>query len=104
MRALDSQTFMRVGGTHQVVTDFRLIASTRKSPRAAVADGSLHEDLALRLDAAAVALPPLRERGDDAALFAQALVDELNREASARGIDRCDQAGRAEFPARVSLV
>ena len=94
LRALDSQTFMRVGGTHQVVTDFRLIASTRKSPRAAVADGSLHEDLALRLDAAAVALPPLRERGDDAALFAQALVDELNREASARGItDATKQVG-----------
>ena len=53
LRALDSQTFMRVGGTNQVVTDFRLIASTRKMPRAAVADGSLHEDLALRLEAAA---------------------------------------------------
>jgi two-component system response regulator HydG len=94
LRALDSQTFMRVGGTHQVVTDFRLIASTRKSPRAAVADGSLHEDLALRLDAAALSLPPLRERGDDAALFAQSLVDELNREASARGVtDATKQIG-----------
>jgi two-component system, NtrC family, response regulator HydG len=85
LRALDSQTFMRVGGTHQVVTDFRLVASTRKAPRAAVADGSLHGDLALRLDAAAVTLPPLRERGDDAALIAQSLVDELNREASSHG-------------------
>jgi DNA-binding NtrC family response regulator len=85
LRALDSQTFMRVGGTHQVVTDFRLVASTRKSPRAAVADGSLHSDLALRLDAAAVTLPPLRERGDDAALIAQSLVDELNREAASHG-------------------
>ena len=86
LRALDSQTFMRVGGTNQVVTDFRLIASTRKTPRAAVADGSLHEDLALRLEAAAVTLPPLRERGDDPALIAQAVVDELNREATARGV------------------
>ncbi|WP_341314741.1 sigma-54 dependent transcriptional regulator [Paraburkholderia sp. IMGN_8] len=85
LRALDSQTFMRVGGTHQVVTDFRLIASTRKMPRAAVADGSLHADLALRLEAAAVTLPPLRERADDAALIAQAVVDELNQEATARG-------------------
>lgn len=80
LRALDSQTFMRVGGTNQVATDFRLIVSMRKSPRAAVADGSLHQDLALRLEAAAIALPPLRERGDDPALIAQAMVDELNQE------------------------
>ncbi|WP_133648020.1 sigma-54-dependent transcriptional regulator [Paraburkholderia flava] len=86
LRALDSQTFMRVGGTNQVVTDFRLIASTRKVPRNAIADGSLHEDLGLRLEAAALTLPPLRERGDDPALFAQALVDELNREANAHGV------------------
>jgi DNA-binding NtrC family response regulator len=89
LRALDSQTFMRVGGTNQVATDFRLIASSRKSARAAVADGSLNQDLALRLEAAAVTLPPLRERGDDPALIAQAVVDELNhdvtREAAARG-------------------
>ncbi|MFL9960426.1 sigma-54 dependent transcriptional regulator [Paraburkholderia sediminicola] len=89
LRALDSQTFMRVGGTNQVATDFRLVASTRKSARAAVADGSLNQDLSLRLEAAAVTLPPLRERGDDPALIAQAVVDELNhdvtREAAARG-------------------
>jgi two-component system response regulator HydG len=86
LRALDSQTFMRVGGTSQLMTDFRLIASTRKVPRSAVADGSLNEDLWLRLDAAALTLPPLRERGDDAALFAEAMVDDLNHEAHARGL------------------
>jgi two-component system, NtrC family, response regulator HydG len=85
LRALDSQTFMRVGGTNQVATDFRLIASSRKTPRAAVADGSLIEDLALRLEAASVALPPLRERGEDPALIAQAVIDELNRDAVAHG-------------------
>jgi DNA-binding NtrC family response regulator len=85
LRALDSQTFMRVGGTNQVVTDFRLIASTRKVPREAVADGSLHADLALRLEAAAVTLPPLRERGEDPALIAQAVVDEQNHEGATRG-------------------
>ncbi|CAB3797225.1 sigma-54-dependent transcriptional regulator [Paraburkholderia fynbosensis] len=85
LRALDSQTFMRVGGTNQVATDFRLIASTRKPPRAAVADGTLLQDLALRLEAAAVILPPLRERGADPSLIAQAVVDELNLEAAARG-------------------
>ncbi|SDD55492.1 sigma-54-dependent transcriptional regulator [Paraburkholderia lycopersici] len=86
LRALDSQTFMRVGGNSEVGTDFRLIAATRAIPREAVQQGTLHDDLWRRLDAAAVQLPPLRERDDDAALLACACVDELNQEAQAHGL------------------
>jgi DNA-binding NtrC family response regulator len=86
LRALDSQTFMRVGGSNEVGTDFRLIAATRAVPREAVNQGLLHQDLWLRLDAAALPLPPLRERDDDAALLACACVDELNLDAQARGL------------------
>jgi DNA-binding NtrC family response regulator len=83
--ALDSQTFMRVGGTHQLVTDFRLVTATRKPAREAVSDGTLLEELWLRLDSASITLPPLRERGEDVVLFAHALVDELNRGVNASG-------------------
>ncbi|WP_027817292.1 sigma-54-dependent transcriptional regulator [Paraburkholderia bannensis] len=86
LRALDSQTFMRVGGSSEVGTDFRLIAATRAVPRDAVQQGMLHEDLWLRLDAAALQLPPLREREEDAALLAAACVDELNIDAHSRGM------------------
>ncbi|MBN3809017.1 sigma-54 dependent transcriptional regulator [Paraburkholderia tropica] len=86
LRALDSQTFMRVGGSSEVGTDFRLIAATRTVPRDAVQQGMLHEDLWLRLDAAALQLPPLRERDEDAALLALACVDALNIEAHSRGL------------------
>ncbi|MGG1944268.1 sigma-54 dependent transcriptional regulator [Trinickia sp. NRRL B-1857] len=86
LRALDSQTYMRVGGSNQVSVDCRIVAATRKPARDAVAQGVLREDLWLRLDAASIALPPLRERGDDAVLLAEALVDELNREINASGL------------------
>lgn len=85
LRALDSQTFIRVGGSSEVGTDFRLIAATRAVPREAVARGVLDEELWLRLDSAALTLPPLRERGDDAALLAAAWIDELNQEAHVHG-------------------
>ena len=85
LRALDSQTFMRVGSNDAATTDFRLVAATRAVPREAVARGQLEEGLWLRLDAAALALPPLRERDEDAALLASAWVDELNRQAYASG-------------------
>ncbi|CAN7436901.1 sigma-54 dependent transcriptional regulator [Trinickia sp. LjRoot230] len=86
VRALDSQTYMRVGGTSLVSLDCRIVATMRKPPRDAVNEGALREDLWLRLDAASIALPPLRERGDDAVLLAEALVDDLNREVNASGL------------------
>lgn len=86
LRALDSQTYMRVGGTNPLGLDCRVIAATRKPARDAVAEGMLREDLWLRLDAASLVLPPLRERDDDAVLLAEALVDDLNREINASGL------------------
>ncbi|PPK47699.1 two component Fis family sigma54 specific transcriptional regulator (NtrC subfamily) [Trinickia symbiotica] len=85
-KALDSQTYMRVGGTSQVSVDCRIVTTMRKSPREAVTDGALREDLWLRLDAASIVLPPLRERDDDAVLLAEALVDDLNRDVNASGL------------------
>ena len=86
LRALDSQTFMRVGGSNRIMTDFRLIAATRTPVREAVTDGALREDLYLRLNASSIALPPLRDRDDDIALFAEHFVDELNRENHVAGL------------------
>jgi DNA-binding NtrC family response regulator len=86
LRALDSQTFMRVGGSNKIVTDFRLLAATRTPVKDAVADGKLREDLFLRLNASSIALPPLRDRGDDIALLAEHFVYELNRENHVSGI------------------
>ncbi|NRO97364.1 response regulator [Paraburkholderia sp. NMBU_R16] len=86
VRALDSQTYTRAGGANPISLDCRIVATMRKPPREAVNAGVLREDLWLRLDAASVALPPLRERDDDAVLLAEALVDDLNREINASGL------------------
>jgi DNA-binding NtrC family response regulator len=86
VRALDSQTYTRVGGTSPISLDCRILATMRRPPREAVNAGALREDLWLRLDAASIAMPPLRERDDDAVLLAEALVDDLNREINASGL------------------
>lgn len=91
LRTLDSQNFMRIGGSNEISSDFRLIATTRRPAREAVANGTLREDLWLRLDAASVGLPPLRERDDDVIQIAEALVDDLNREARAAGLGATDK-------------
>ncbi|MDS0862398.1 sigma 54-interacting transcriptional regulator, partial [Burkholderia pseudomultivorans] len=97
LHALDSQNFMRIGGTSAIASDFRLIASTRRPAREAVANGTLREDLWLRLDAASITMPPLRERDGDALAIADALIDDLNRDARATGRSTTDKRAAPGF-------
>ncbi|HXJ36571.1 MAG TPA: sigma-54 dependent transcriptional regulator [Candidatus Eisenbacteria bacterium] len=78
LRVLEASTLVRVGGEEDVTVDLRVIAATNRAPEAAVAEGKLREDLLYRLGVFPIAMPPLRERGDDVVLLAEAFLDELN--------------------------
>ncbi|MEM5328262.1 sigma-54 dependent transcriptional regulator [Paraburkholderia sp. JHI2823] len=78
LRVLETGMFMRVGTTKEIETDVRLIAATNRDPEDAVAEGKLRLDLYHRLNVFPISLPPLRERGKDVELLAQAFLDELN--------------------------
>jgi two-component system response regulator AtoC len=77
LRVLETGTFMRVGSTQLQQTDVRIIAATNRDADQAVAQGRLREDLLYRLNVFPIALPPLRERDDDAILIARAFLEEL---------------------------
>jgi two-component system response regulator AtoC len=79
LRVLETGTFMRVGSTQVQQTDVRVIAATNRDAAAAVASGRMREDLLYRLNVFPIALPPLRERGDDMALIATQFLQELGR-------------------------
>jgi DNA-binding NtrC family response regulator len=83
LRVLETGTFTRVGTTQPISADVRLIAATNRNPEAAVADGKLREDLYHRLNVFPLAMPPLRERGQDIELLAQHFLEQLNRQESA---------------------
>ena len=78
LRVLESGSVRRVGGNAEIAVAARVIAATNRDPHAAIADGKLREDLYYRLAGYEIALPPLRERGDDIVLLAHAFLDELN--------------------------
>src|SRR6202789_3091232 len=81
LRVLETQKFYRVGATSSFTADVRLIASTNRCPLQAVQSGRLREDLLYRLAVFPIAMPPLRERGEDVELLAAHFLAELNAQA-----------------------
>ncbi|MFM0739464.1 sigma-54 dependent transcriptional regulator [Paraburkholderia xenovorans] len=84
LRVLETGMFMRVGTTKEIETDVRLIAATNRDPEQAVLEGKLRLDLYHRLNVFPISLPPLRDRGKDVELLAQAFLDDLNERHSTK--------------------
>ena len=78
LRALETSAITRVGGTEPIKVDVRIVAATSRRVEEAVAAGKLREDLYYRLNVFPIQLPPLRERGDDVELLAEAYLGQLN--------------------------
>lgn len=65
LRVLQEREFYRLGDSHPVKVDVRVIASTNRSLEGLVQQGCFRADLYYRLNVIPLALPPLRERGND---------------------------------------
>jgi len=78
LRALESREIRRVGGVTTRKVDIRLLAATHLDLPRAVAEHTFREDLYYRLNVVRLVLPPLRERGSDVELLADAFVAQLS--------------------------
>ncbi|GAB3247013.1 sigma-54 interaction domain-containing protein [Chitinimonas naiadis] len=80
LRVLETGTFTRVGGDHEISCNVRVVAATNREPMQAVQEGHLREDVLYRLAVFPIELPPLRERGGDVMLLARLFLDGLNQQ------------------------
>lgn len=76
LRAIETQTFRRVGGQKEVRVDVRFVAATHRNLETMVKEGGFREDLYYRLNVASIDVPPLRERRTDILPLAQHLLDQ----------------------------
>jgi DNA-binding NtrC family response regulator len=80
LRILESCRMTRVGGDHELAVRCRVIAATNRDPERAVAEGRLRPDLLYRIAVLPIAVPPLRDRDDDAEVLARYFLAALNAE------------------------
>jgi DNA-binding NtrC family response regulator len=70
LRALETGTYSRIGGTHKLDVDVRVVAATKRDLRNDVMDRAFRSDLFFRINTISVTLPPLRDRVVDIPLLA----------------------------------
>ncbi len=80
LKIIENRSFKRIGGTKDIDVDVRIIAATNRNIDEEVRKGNFREDLYYRLKVIPIALPPLRDRGDDVLIIARYFIDGFNRE------------------------
>jgi DNA-binding NtrC family response regulator len=77
LRALENRKIERLGGSHAIDVDVRVISATHRDLPADIAAGRFREDLYYRLRVVTLELPPLRAHKEDLAILVDAFLAQL---------------------------
>ncbi len=79
LRFLEERRFRRVGGTHDIAVDVRVVSATNRDLLELVKEGRFRKDLYYRLNLIYIKLPPLRERQEDIIPLTRYFLEHANR-------------------------
>lgn len=77
LRVTQEQEFERVGGSKAIKTDVRLVSTSNRDMKEAIANRVFREDLYYRLNVVPIQLPPLRDRKEDIVPLAEHFIDRM---------------------------
>ena len=80
LRFLQERIIERVGGRQEIKVELRVVCATNRNLEQMVKDGTFREDLFYRICEIVVDIPPLRERGNDAILIANHMLNRYGHE------------------------
>jgi len=84
LRALQERAITKVGDSRPEPVDIRVIAATNRVIEEEIRKGTFREDLYYRLNVVAIALPPLRDRGEDLVVIARYFLQKHSKEYGGR--------------------
>jgi Nif-specific regulatory protein len=94
LRVLQEGEFERVGGSHTLKVQVRVIAATNKNLEDEVEEGQFREDLYYRLNVMPIYMPPLRERLEDIPELSKFLLGRISQQQGGRPLDIKESAIR----------
>ena len=86
LKAVEDRRFRRLGGTHERISEMRLIAASHPDLEARVRDGRFRADLFYRVSSVVLRIPPLRERPEDLPALVRTMLPRI---AADMGRPRC---------------
>ncbi len=75
LRAIETGSFFRVGGTKEIKVDVRFVSATNKDIKKEVDTGNFRSDLYYRISTLTLIIPPLRERKEDIPLLVEYTIE-----------------------------
>jgi len=79
LRVIQHNEFERLGSSHTIKVDTRIVATTNRDLEEEVRKGRFRQDLYYRLNIFPITVPPLRQRKEDVPLLVQAFIEQYSR-------------------------
>ena len=80
LRALESRTIQRVGGSKEIEVDFRLVCATHQNIEADIEAGKFRADLFYRINVFPLTMPALAARAVDIPILVEAIIKRIKNE------------------------
>jgi len=79
LRVIQHNEFERLGSSHTIKVDVRIVATTNRDLEEEVRKGRFRQDLYYRLNVFPITVPPLRLRKDDIPMMVHAFIERYSR-------------------------